>query len=229
MKTQFTLLILLVLAGSLAACSILSPAIPTPQGDPLAPTNLSSDIPQGDPLAPTAEVFNPLDPSPTPSGSDLPLVCQATDLNVYVDEKNGYCFAYPPQFMLDEDAGTDYPNIYGPGVGEGPEKVRASFTVIVTPLDPSKPVSQQADEYLKDFTAVDPATLPHTVLAVGGVEALMVDGIPTLGSWRIVFVPRGEALYRLMYWPVDVATDLTGINDLYQTSVGSFSFLEDLQ
>jgi hypothetical protein len=227
MKTRFILLTLLAPTALLIACNILSTAVPTPQGDPLAPTDVTQSTPQGDPMAPTVEVFNPLDPSPTPSGSDLPLTCQVTDLNIYVDEEAGYCFAYPLQFTLDEDAGTDYPNIYGPGVGDGPEKVRASFTVVVMPLDLSKPVSQQADEYLKDFSVIDPATLPHAVLTVAGGEAVMVDDIPTLGSWRMVFVPGGDSLYRLMYWPVDVGTDLTGIEDLYQTTVGSFSFLAE--
>ena len=58
--------------------------------------------PGPDPAAPTPEVFIPLDPSPTDSGSELPLPCQATDLNVYIDRAAGYCFAYPLGFYLDD-------------------------------------------------------------------------------------------------------------------------------
>ncbi len=41
-----------------------------------------------------------LDPSPTPSDSTLPLTCQVTDLKVYINEMDGYCFAYPMRFTL---------------------------------------------------------------------------------------------------------------------------------
>ncbi len=49
-----------------------------------------------------------LDPSPTPSNSNLPLTCQVTDLNVYISEADGYCFAYPTRFTLGDQPGDKF-------------------------------------------------------------------------------------------------------------------------
>ena len=81
MKTRFTLLFVLALAILLSACNSAILTTPAPHGDPMAPTAVLADP---DVLAPTPEIFNPLDPSPTPSESTLPLTCQVTDLNVQV-------------------------------------------------------------------------------------------------------------------------------------------------
>jgi hypothetical protein len=52
------------------------------------------------PATATPAVMPRLGPSPTPSGNSLPLDCQVTDLKVYINEADGYCFAYPGRFTL---------------------------------------------------------------------------------------------------------------------------------
>ena len=71
-----TLLLALLLCGCTSASSSLEPATATPN------------------------IMPRLDPSPTPSDSTLPLTCQVTDLNVYINEMDGYCFAFPMNFTL---------------------------------------------------------------------------------------------------------------------------------
>jgi hypothetical protein len=78
------------------------------------------------------DVMPRLDPSPTPSSSTLPLTCQITDLNVYVNEVDGYCFAYPSRFTLG-DQPSDKPDVRGPAVDESAEPMHATLSIEVSP------------------------------------------------------------------------------------------------
>lgn len=180
-----------------------------------------------DAATPTPEVFNPLDPSPTPSSSDLPLTCQVTDLNVYIDRDAGYCFAYPLRFTVGEQPWfSDLPGILGPALDNSAEPIHATLVVETTPNDPQKSLEQQANEFLSNFTVVDLATLERESLIVAGEPALQVDAIPVQLSWRIVFVSHADKLYRLMYWPVDIVEAQADLDELIQTSLNSFSFID---
>jgi hypothetical protein len=111
MKTRSVFLILAALAVPLMACVTVTNLFNRSPNDVIeAPT------PELVAQLPTAEVFNPLDPSPTPSASDLPLPCQVTDLRFYIDRSAGFCFAYPLQFTLDMDQ-TGINDLYQTTVG----------------------------------------------------------------------------------------------------------------
>jgi hypothetical protein len=210
MKTRSILLAVLVMAILVAACKANETAVPTPHGDPLAPT---------------PEVFNPLDPSPTPSGSDLPLTCQVTDLNVSIDRAAGYCFAYPKRFAIDIQPLLNTSAVLGSNVGHGGDTVQTTFAVQIGPYDPNILLVKQVDDFLRQFTAADPASLARVALNVAGEEAMMVDMVPVQLNWRLVFVPHNGQLYRLMYWPADVPEAKADLEELYQTTIGSFAFL----
>lgn len=184
-------------------------------------TDLSS-VPQ---IIPTPEVFNPLNPSPTPSNSTLPMTCQVTDLNVYIDPEGAYCFAYPKRFTLGTQPLFDMPAVIGPAIGSG-EPVYATFAVEVGPYKSSQSLDQQVDEFLKGYTVAAPESLTRAVLSVARESAVMVDVVPVQLSWRIVFVPHQGQLYRLMYWPVDLPDAKADIEALYQTTLNSFAFLK---
>ncbi|MFN2152284.1 MAG: hypothetical protein ACK2T5_11850 [Anaerolineales bacterium] len=173
----------------------------------------------------TPEVFNPLDPAPTAAESDLPLTCQVTDLNVYIDRAAGYCFAYPSDFTLGEHS-SDYPDVLGPPRGSPVEPIRATFTVVVTSLMAEQSLDQQAEAFLRDFTVMDPNSLTQTRISIGGEEALQVDAVPVQLSWQIIFVPHSGNLYRLMFWPVDVSEVQPDVSALRQTVLGSFAFID---
>ncbi len=217
----YTLLTLLVVL--LSACTSSKSTAPTPQGDPLAPT--AEEINPNNPT-PTPEIFIPVNPSPTPSNSSLPQTCQVTDLSVFIDQGNGYCFAYPNRFMMGEFPMLGVEAVHGLPVDNGPDQVAATFAVQVSPYDPNMPLGEQVDQFLKDFTVADPKTLAHSNLTVAGEPAVSVDMVPVQLSWRIVFVPHGDQLYRLMYWPMDVPAVKADIEELYQTTIGSFAFLQ---
>ncbi|RPI30736.1 MAG: hypothetical protein EHM70_13150 [Chloroflexota bacterium] len=181
-------------------------------------------VAQAPAATPTPEVFIPLDPSPTPSGSDLPLTCQVTDLNVYIDRAAGYCLAYPLDFNLG-DQPSDKSDIRGPAIGSGVEPVYATLSIEVTPLENGKSLQEQAETFIRDFSVVDPATMTWEQVTVGGEKGWMVEPVPVMLSWRIVFVAHNGSLYRLMYWPVDVPEAKADLDELTQTTLGSFAFI----
>lgn len=210
MKTLSILLTVLFVGVLLTACKADQPTLPASPGDLMTPT---------------PEVFNPLNPSPTPSGSDLPLTCQVTDLNISLDRAAGYCFAYPKRFAINILPLLNTPAVMGPNVGSGADSIQASFAVQMATYDPDQSLDQQVDQFLKEFTVASPETLTRARLTVGGESAVMVDVVPVQLSWRIVFVPHAGKLYRLMYWPVDALEAKTDLEELYQTTIGSFAFL----
>lgn len=176
-----------------------------------------------EPLTATPNIMPRLDPSPTPSGSRLPLTCQVTDLNVYTNEMDGYCFAYPSRFTLG-DQPSDKPEVLGPALDDSYEPIHAKLTVEVVPADSGKTLLEQAELYLRDFSVVDPATFTWSQVPVGGETGVVVEPVPAMLAYRIVFIQHNGNLYRLLYWPVDLPEAQTDLNDLTQTTLGSFAF-----
>ena len=93
--------------------------------------------------------------SPTPSDSTLPLTCQVTDLKIYINEADGYCFAYPIRFTLG-DQPSDKPDVRGPALDDGVEPIHATLTVEFAPAT-NETLQMQAKSFLKEFSAADQA------------------------------------------------------------------------
>jgi hypothetical protein len=167
----------------------------------------------------TPNILPRLDPSPTPSGSTLPLTCQVTDLNVSVHQEAGYCFAYPTRFTEEASGG-----VRGPDLEEGLTPTFATFGVQVTPAAAGRSLREQAESYLRSFTDIAPTTFTWTNVPIAGETGLMVEPVPTIGAWRFVFVVHNGNLFRLAYWPVDAEIAKADIDDLTQTTLGSFAF-----
>lgn len=187
---------------------------------------LTGCIPASDspgPVTPTPNIMPRLNPSPTPSNSMLPLTCQVTDLNVYVNEADGYCFAYPLRFAEGNQPMLYVPAIVGPAIGNGVDPVFASFAVQITPAT-DESLRAQAEAFLKEFSTADPASFSWTQVPVGSEAGLMVEPVPVMLSWRIVFVQHNGGVFRLMYWPVDIPDAQTDLDELTQTTLGSFAF-----
>ena len=191
----------------------------------------SGCTPASDSLEPATaapKIMPRLNPSPTPSGSTLPLTCQVTDLKVYINEMDGYCFAYPTRFTLGNQP-SDKPDVEGPAVDKSSEPIHATLTVEVEPATPDKTLREQADAYLKDFSVADPASFTWSQVPVGGETGWMVESVPAMLAYRIVFVQHNGNLYRLLYWPLDISEAQVDLNDLTQTTLGSFAFLNEQQ
>lgn len=184
----------------------------------------ASALSTSEPATITPDVMPRLDPSPTPSGSTLPMTCQVTDLNVYINEMDGYCFAYPTRFTLG-DQPSDNPGIRGPNLDNSIEPTYATFGIQITPAAAGKTVREQAEAYFEQTDAyMDLAT--WTEVQVGGERGWRVEPIPTIGAWRMVFIQHNGSLFRLAYWPVDAEIAKADVEELTQTTLGSFAFLE---
>jgi hypothetical protein len=200
LKTLFlTLILILLFSGCTSASNTLEPATATPN------------------------ILPRLDPSPTPSDSMLPLTCQVTDLNVYINEVDGYCFAYPSRFTLG-DQPSDKPDILGPALDDSVEPIHATFYVEVAPAGTDQTLREQADAYLREFSVVDPDTFRWSQVQVGGKAGLMVEPVPAMLAYRIVFVQYNGYLYQLFYWPVDIIEAKADLDEWTQTTLGSFAF-----
>lgn len=175
------------------------------------------------PATPTPNIMPRLDPSPTPSGSTLPLTCQVTDLNVHIDETNGYCFAYPNRFTMGTNPMLNTPAIVGPAL-EGLDPVYASFSVEVVPADMEHTARGEAEIFLENFTVVDVDSLTWNQVMIDGEWGWMVEPVPAMGSWRFVFVQHNGYLYRLSYWPVDIDAVRADVDELAQVTMASFAF-----
>jgi len=207
-------LLYLVFTIGLAACMPVAPQ--EPGSNPGAVS---------DPATPTPEVFNPLDPSPTAPDSDLPLTCQVTDLNVFIDRAAGYCFAYPAHFGLRERP-TDKPAVLGPARDDGPDPLRASLEIDLLPVPAGSDLAALTDAYLASI-GEPPWPVERTRMSLGGEPAEMLEPVPGRGSSRIVLLVHGEDLFTLAFHPVDADLAKRDLADLYQTVTGSFAFLSE--
>ncbi len=144
-------------------------------------------------------------------------------MNIYIDETGGYCFAYPARFTVGNQPMLNVPAITGPLIGSSVDPVFASFVVEIAPASKDT-LRDQAEAFLKEFSVVDSAALTWTQVPVGGEAGLMVEPVPVMLSWRIVFVQHNGHLFRLMYWPVEVPEVQPDLDELTQTTLGSFAF-----
>lgn len=202
MNTKY-LITTLILTLFLSGCSSASPAL--------------------EPATATPDIMPRLDPSPTLSNSTLPLTCQITDLNIYINEADGYCFAYPTRFTLG-DQPSDKPDVRGPAVDDNIAPIHATLSIEVAPAASDQTLREQAEAYLKEFSVMDPATFTWTQVQVGGEAGFSVEPVPAMLAYRIVFVQHNGNIFRLFYWPVDIPAAQVDLDELTQTTLGSFAF-----
>lgn len=178
------------------------------------------------PSTPTPEVFNPFDPSPSPSNSTLPLTCQVTDLNVYVNEEWGYCFAYPTHFTLDEGRSDQgIVTFYGPPLEQNTEPARASLEITTQVIPPESKLTPLVDAYLSSFQ-VSPLPIGREPWRLGDEPAEKLEPIPGLLSWQVVMAVHRNILFTLRFHPSDLEIAKADLEALTQTVTGSFAFLE---
>jgi hypothetical protein len=116
------------------------------------------------------------------------------------------------------------PAILGPTIGDGVDPVFASFAVQITPAS-EESLRTQAEVFLKEFSVTAPAAYTWTPFQVGNEAGLIVEPVPAMLSYRIAFVQHNGNLIRLAYLPVDFPDAQTDLDDLTQTTLGSFTFM----
>ncbi|HEY3474452.1 MAG TPA: hypothetical protein VGK56_07555 [Anaerolineales bacterium] len=178
-----------------------------------------------EPVTPTPEIFNPLDPAPTPSDSTLPPTCQVTDLNVYINEGWGYCFAYPKAFTADESRTAEgIITLYGPGLEDTANPVRASLEITAQVAPPESGLTPLVDAYLASLGST-PLPIQRETGMLGGKPAETLDPVPGLLSSRVTMVLNESILLTLRFHPSDLDLAKPDLEALTQTVAGSFAFL----
>lgn len=177
------------------------------------------------PVTPTPEIFNPLDPSPTPSDSTLPMTCQITDLGIYINEEWGYCFAYPREYALDDSRALEgIVNLYGPALEDNADPIRVSLEITTRPVPERSVPSGLVDAYLTSFhdTSVPISRGPWLL---GSEPAEKLEPVPGLLSSRVIMALHSDILFTLQFHPSDIEIAKPGLDALTQTVSGSFAFL----
>lgn len=187
--TRLTMILIFILL--VAACA------------PVA-TQASQAIPE--PATPTPEVFHPLDPSPTPSGSTFPLTCQATDLGVYVNEEWGYCFAYPANFTVDQSrAAEGIITLYSTPLEANASLVRASLEITTQVVSPESRLTPLVEAYSASFDETV-LSIERETETLGGKPAETLNPVPGLLSSRVTMALHEDILFTLRFHLVWVLT-----------------------
>jgi hypothetical protein len=214
---RYSLIAMLWVVFFIAAC------VPIAAPEPMEEPGLITE-----PLTPTPEIFNPVNPSPTSSGSTLPMTCQVTDLNVYINEEWGYCFAYPAQYALDEtQAAEGIVSLYGPALDDFADPVRVSLEITTRPVPEGSKLASLVDAYLTLFANTNmPVVTTREPSKVGSENAEKVEPIPGLLSSRVILALHDNLLFTLRFHPSDIDYAKPDLDALTQTVTGSFAFLE---
>ena len=188
---------------------------------------LKAEAPQTvvDLATPTPEIFSALAPSPTPSDSALPLTCQVTDLGVYVDEKWGYCFAYPGTFTLnDSRAAEGIIDLSGPGLEDSANPVRVSLEITAQVAPQESGLTPLVEAYLRSLGDTQ-VPIEREVGMLGGNPAEILDPVPGLLGSRVLMALNENILFTLRFHPSDLDLARPDLEALSQTVTGSFAFL----
>ena len=216
LHTKFHIALFMAFLLMIAAC------VPVANVEPPIKPQVESES-----ATPTPEVFNPLDPSPTPADSTLPMTCQVTDLNVFLNEDWGYCFAYPLNFTPDDSVTSEGTiSIYGPKLDDTgePPRIRLDITAQLVPAGSSLP--PLVDAYLTSLGEV-PWIITREAVTLGNEPAEKLEPIPGLLSSQVVMVLHNNLLATLRFYPVDVDDAKPDLDNLTQTVTGSFAFLPE--
>lgn len=179
-----------------------------------------------EPATPTPEVFQPLDPSPTATNNTLPLTCQITDLNVYVNRDWGYCFAYPVHYMPDEGRAAEGTiSLYGPPLDDQPDPMRVSLEVTAQTVPAGSSLPALVNAYLLGLPQTDTPTLATSEASMlGGERAEKLEGVPGRLPSRLLMVLHENVLFTLRFQPSETEVASNELEALVQTVTGSFAY-----
>ena len=122
---------------------------------------------------------------------------------LYRSETNGYCLLYPTTHgpVEYQENGTAF-------VVDGDIMQHTTPRLDVTVTEATGTADDAADALLVDVSqAMDPETLPRSVVAFGPVGAVVLDGVPGQDLRRVVFAVHDGRLYTLSFTPADGPID----------------------
>lgn len=241
MKSKLSLLIFFLLAAALTACRSATRATPTefpfatstplPAASPTSPPLMFTP----EPPTPTPEVFIPLTQAvPETSTFSLPEACQKAGSMTYANRANGYCFAYPAEFIWSLDAGISISS--GP-LDASPEPLIVSVGILAQPAG-GLTLDSAVEAFLQEYVGANPPwVIPNTAVSIGGETGRLLDPLPGRLSSRAVIVLHNQVVYRLIFYPSPVNSDgslnaqpgdpaYDNFTALYEAVMSSFSFLD---
>ena len=155
------------------------------------------------------------------------MTCQVTDLNVYINEEMGYCFAYPTQYTLDESRTAEcIISLLGPPLDDFADPIRVSLEIMTRPVPEGSKLASLVDAYLTLFANANmPVATTREPTKVGSENAEKVEPIPGLLSSRVILALQDDLLFTLRFHPSDIDYAKPDLDALTQTVTGSFAFL----
>jgi hypothetical protein len=142
---------------------------------------------------------------------------------VYVDEEDGYCFAYPSTFEAGE-VRPGQPGLVGPKLKEGAGSIRAGLTIQVQDVPVESTLVELANAFVGELAG---ASITRQPFRLYGEPAEMIEYVTGREGARDVLVIRGHERYHLSFTPSvrafpRVASD---IDFLFEVVTSSFTFL----
>jgi len=163
-------------------------------------------------------------PAPAQTCADAP---PADRLVFRLDDaiNGGYCFFYPADFANENNLGHGVISIHGPQYGSGPEPDLAWLNIYA-----DDPAGLTLDAYVQKRAADTLGGVPpdfpltQTAITLGGLPAVLVDGMPGRLASRTIFVMDGSAVFVLIFSPnestalPEVTADMQRLYDAVTTS-----------
>jgi hypothetical protein len=150
----------------------------------------------------------------------IPESCLARGQALFVDPEAGYCLAFPARFSVQTAPGGG-PMLVGPPLDQSLSPVRALFTLILEEMTEERTL----DDIVAEYAGTD---VEWNEGILGGLPAIMIDGVESRGTAKNLFVPIGDVVYHFVFQPdlerAPRAAD--DVEDLHAAIIDSFSPLD---
>ncbi len=143
------------------------------------------------------------------------------DTALFQNEAQGYCLLYPAGYAVEEFADGSAQITSAPRELAPPQPF---VSIRVTPAG-GRSATQVADELEAEFAGMELA-IERSVIAVGGEDAVVLDGLPGQDINRQVVVVHADKLYHLTFVPAseDYGDLYPQMGALYRTVIDSLAF-----
>ena len=174
-------------------------------------------------------------PASTGDGADqaagLPPTCQprSGQTAVYADRERGFCFLYPASFQknaLDPGQVNVVGVVAGPALDKSADPLRATLLIEAVLAD-NEDLKAVVAELTREFEGQPGITITQRPFDLGGVPAVLLEGVPGRGGSRDVVAVQNGFRFRLLFVPdpqqgfPQVANDMQA---LFDSVTQSFTF-----
>lgn len=158
------------------------------------------------------------------SEREIPARCHQEGMNSYVDFTDGFCFAYPSDFIHDPGGlslVTDRPK-----KPFKPEEALVRLDIFSAPALSDDPLEKLVSEFRQQFEGPNsPVTMRQTQIILDGEPAVVLEPVPGHVNSRIVFILHKGFFYQLTFYPIDEPSVESDLNRLYEAVTSTFTFI----